>query len=300
MDCPFLSRARKALALAISLASTAVADASIELFQVDPAQSVLTATGTSGGAAWQEQATGTLTSSWDGWLVADLGGAAIRFLVGSTLNGEQTNLVLPGNPIPTVASAAEFGGKWTFGSGLSTTHVLGAVRNLHFDIASDFIPLNSGAFDASLTAFSVPAKDKPVLEFRANGLLVEWGHRALEGIVSANAAADGTLKLFAEVQTLTLPVDLSLSAGSLPGGDTTLRLTGKIVARRGIMIRLPVLLQIPSPTVPRQFTLIWSSPYQLQRATTLNPADWTPVTDPAPLDVAPTEDAAFYRAVSLF
>ena len=300
MDCPSPSRARKALAFTIGLAFVSVAEASIELFQVDPAQSVLTVTGSSGGAAWQEQATGTLTTSWEGWLVADLGDTALRFLVGSTLNGEQTNLVLPGNPSPTVASAAEFGGKWTFGSGLSTTHALGAVRNLHFDLSSDFIPLNSGSFDASLTTFSVPAKDKPVLDFRANGLLVELGHRALGGIVSANAAAEGTLKLFAEVQTLTLPVDLSLPAGSLPGGDTTLRLTGKIVARRGIMIRLPVLLQIPSATVPGQFTLVWSSTYQLQRTSTLNPANWTPVTDPAPLDVGPTEDAAFYRAVSLF
>jgi hypothetical protein len=274
--------------------------AGIELFQVDPAQSALTLTATTGGIVWQEQSTGSLSTSWDGWLVADLEGSTIQFVVGSRLNGRAVLDVQPGSPNPTVASAADFGGKWTFGSGLSTTHALGAVRNLHLDVASDPIPLNAGLFDPSLSRFTVPATDKPTLDFRANGLLVESGHRSLSGQASANAALNGTFGLFAEVQTLTLPVDLTLPVGSLPGGDTTLRLTGKIVARRGIMIRLPVLLQIPSANVSDQFTLVWSSAYQLQRATTLNPADWTPVADAAPLDVTTSGQAAFYRAVSLF
>ena len=284
----------------MTMGGVAPVDAGIELFQVDPTQSVLTLTGTTGGIVWQEQSTGTLTTSWDGWLVADQEGSTIRFVVGSTINGRQIQEIQPGSPNSAVASAAEFGGKWIFGSGLSSTHALGAVRNLHLDVASDLVPLNGGLFDPSLTRFTVTATDTPTLDFRANGLLVALGHRSLSGLASVNGALNGTFGLFAEVQTLTLPVDITLPVGSLPGGDTTLRLTGKLVARRGIMIRLPVLLQIPSAAVPGQFTLVWSSAYQLQRATTLNPSDWTPVTDPAPLDVAPTEDAAFYRAVSLF
>jgi hypothetical protein len=287
-------------ALAVAMGCVAPVDAGIELFQVDPAQSVLTLTGTTGGIGWQEQSTGTMSTSWDGWLVADLGGSTIRFVVGSTINGRQVQEVQPGSPIPTVASTADFGAQWTFGSGLSATHALGAVRNLHLDVASDPVPLSGGIFDPSLTHFTVAPTDKPTLDFRANGLLVESGHRSLTGLASANAALNGTFGLFAEVQTLTLPVDITLPVGSLPGGDTTLRLTGKIVARRGIMIRLPVLLQLPSASVPGQFTLVWPSEYQLQRATTLNPPDWTPVTDPAPLDIAPDGEAAFYRAVSLF
>jgi hypothetical protein len=278
------------------------ARAEVQVFAVNSAISSLTLQGTTGGAAWQPQGEGGLTTGVSGWLAVDVGPDSIQFLAGSVVTGTQTNPWRPGAGSSVAAEPADFGGEVATGSGISAGRDLLAVRHLRLLLTSDPIAVANRLFDASALRMDLPAVGQPGVDYLATGLVVLRGQHLLGGLGATNAAAGGSLvkPLLPDVGTsLTVPVDLTLPAFALAGGDTRLHLTGSIVGGRGgNIIAQPVLLQAPSPLIPGSFTLFWDSNFHLQRATDLAAGDWSDYAASAPFDVPLDDGAAFYRVVN--
>jgi hypothetical protein len=104
-----------------------------------------------------------------------------------------------------------------------------------------------------------------------------------------------TLSIAAEVQTLTIPIDVTFTSRVLATNDTTLHFTGTLVAWRGLTIINRQLLWIPSPTNHSQFSLIWDGSFTLQRATTLALPDWTDFATNPPAVIPAIGPSGFFR-----
>jgi hypothetical protein len=284
--------------LAVAGLSTFRAWGAIELLELDPQAASVTLEGSTSGAAWQEQGAGSLQSAVHGWVAVDLEAGTLQFLPGSSLAFKQTNWCQPGSNGSTTPELAVFGGQATFGSGLEVTRQVAALRNLAFDLSSSALNLSTGQFDASGLVLTVSAAPSPTLDFRQNGLVIIGGHHSLAGLSATNTSGAGTLQIAFEVQTLAFPIDLTLTCQTLSPGDTTLHFVGQLVARRGLTLVQPHLLWFRSPTDPSTLTLLWSTPYKLQSATTLDPPDWTDRAADAPLAIPLQRSRAFFRVVT--
>ncbi len=291
-------RPRNAALAVILVAIPIRVSAAVELFEIDPVSSTLNLQATTADVAWQVQGPGSLSATCHGWLAVDIGPTGLQLIVGSRLAVDQANSWQPGGQGTSTPEPANYGGKVVIGTGFSTVHEIAALRNLAFDITSDLLPTDNGQFDASGLALAIPPTSNATVDYRDNGLLVLSGHRALGGLGGSNAAGAARLSFFAEVQTLAIPINLSLPTQEIAAGEANFRFTGSIVARRGIMILKPQLIWIPSPTTPSQVTLVWSSPYKLQRASTLNPPDWSDFAAAAPVDIPLDGDTGFFRVIA--
>ncbi len=269
--------------------------ATLHLFSIDPASSSLALQGSTGQGIWQEQATGSLTAAFSGWLVLDIQAASIQIVSGGAMVAMQTNSWQPGPSGSIPPQPASYGGQTTVGSGIARTSVVLAVRNLSFDLLSSPVTIGGGPLDASSVSLSTAASPKPVLDFRANGLVIVGGSRPLDGLSATNAPGSMTFGIATEVQTLTLPVDISFTSQVLASNDTTLHFTGMVVARRGLTIINRQLLWLPSPTNGPEFTLIWDGSLNLQQATVLSPPNWTTFSTNPPALILPTNPAAFFE-----
>jgi len=274
------------------------ARASVEIFVVDPASTIITLQGSSAGAALEEQGPGGLSATFRGWLVADAQGPTIQLIQGSSLMANETNSWLPGANHSITASPASYGAKATIGSGFSQVHVLAATRNVAFGITSVPSTISSNQFDASGLTFTIPTLAKSDIDYRASGLLVLSGSRSLAGLSATNGPGNASFSFVPEVQVLTIPVDISVTTSVSSPDDTTLRFTGQIVARRGLNIEFPQILWTPAGTNTSQITLVWANPFKLQTATTLNPPDWSDLATDAPITVSLDGSAGFFRVVN--
>jgi hypothetical protein len=171
-----------------------------------------------------------------------------------------------------------------------------ALRNLAFEITSPPITTSNGPIDASSVTFAIYSNPNSALDYRANGLVFLGGGRQLGGLSATNAGGVITQPIFAEVQTLSVPIDISFTSQVLASNDTTLHFTGVLTARRGLTILNRHLLWIPSATNRQQFTLIWDGSLKLQQATTLAASDWTDYALDPPAVISTSGPAAFFRA----
>jgi hypothetical protein len=294
----------RASGLVLLLFGTAIGlHGEVQIFTINPTLSSLTLQGTNfggdaplTGVAWQEQAAGSLVTGLSGWLAVDLGPTSIQFIAGSAVSATQTHVWQPGPGGATEAVVADYGGDVRIGGGFSSIHEIAAIRNLQFLIGGDPTSLSGGAFDATAATVTIPTNAGTALDYRAYGLVVLGARKDLGGFSTNNAGTAGKLSFFVEVQSLTLPIDITLPTISTAGGDTLLRFSGTIVASRGSILD-PLLLKVRSPETPEQLTLVWGSFYKLQRATTLNPGDWTDIAQSAPIDLTLDGDAAYFRVV---
>ena len=270
--------------------------ADVSIYQIDPAQSYLTLQGSTSGVNWSEQASGSLKSSFGGWLAIDFSSPYLSFLPGSTVTASPSGNWQPGPKGSVTASPADFGGKVTVGSGLGANHLLSAVRNLEFNLSGDGIPYGGGNFDASGITFSISTNGNAVVDYRANGLVIAFGEKTLGGDSVVNSATGGLMPpIFAEVASIVIPVDLELPPQTTLAGDTTFHLTGQLVGVRGVAILRPLLIWVPSPQNPQQFTLVWESNYKLQTTATLSPPNWIDTGAVAPYDVTLDGSSGFFR-----
>ena len=272
------------------------ATADVSLYQLDPTRSYLTLQGSTSGVNWSEQATGSLKTSFSGWLAIDFSSPYLSFLAGSTATASTSGNWQPGSKGSVVPSPADFGGKVTVGSGLGANHLLSAVRNLEFNLSGDGIPYGGGDFDASGIKFSISTNGNAVVDYRANGLVIAFGEKSLGGDSVVNSATEGLMPpIFAEIASIVIPVDLELPSQTSLGGNTTFHLTGQLVGTRGVAILRPNLLWVPSTQNPQQFTLVWESNYKLQTTATLNPPNWVDTGAVAPYDVTLDGSSGFFR-----
>jgi hypothetical protein len=269
--------------------------ADIHLFRVDPASTSLSLQGSTTDTLWQEQGPAGLTTTFQGWLVVDLQASSIQIVGGSSLLAGQTNSWQPGLDGSVTAAPADYGAKATIGKGITAINQTVALRNLVFELTSPPLPTGNGPINTSSVTLSIPSAGYSALDYRANGPLVLGGNLPLGGLTATNAGGGATLSILTEVQTLSIPLDLSFTNLRLPSGDTTLRFTGVVVARRGLTIVNRQLLWFPSATNNSAFTLIWDTTLNLQMTPTLSPPNWTDFATEAPVTVSTTAPSAFFR-----
>lgn len=271
--------------------------ATVHLFSIDPTATSLTLQGNTGTGSWNEQGPGSLTATFQGWLAVDLEASSIQILAGGLI-ADQTNAWQPGPNGSATPTLASYGAKATIGTGITANNVTVALRNLALEIASPQITTTNGPIDASGVTFTISSDPSSALDYLAHGLVFLGGSRRLGGLSSTNAGGAITLPIFPEVQTLNIPIDISLTSQVLAPNDTTLHFTGAVVARRDLMILNRHLLWLPSPTNPQQVTLIWDGGLRLQQATTLAPPDWTDFAVDPPSVISVSGPAAFFRVVA--
>lgn len=270
------------------------ASATLHLFRITPTATSLALQGSTGTGVWQEQGPGSLTATFQGWLVVDIQPSSLQIVSGSGLVAYQTNSWQPG-PLGSVTSTpAAYGAQTVVGSGITANNMTVALRNLAFEVRSPPVTTDNGPIDASEAGFTI-SDPSSTLDYRANGLVVLRGNRALDGLNATNAGGAMTLSIAAEVQTLTIPVDISFTTQVLAPDDTTLHFIGTLVAWRGLTIVNRQLLWFPSPTNHSQFTLIWDGSFTLQEATTLTPPDWADFATNPPAVISASGPSAFFR-----
>lgn len=291
-----------------------LARAEVELFRVDPEQSTITlqarlhpSSGIQPDVDWQEQAPGSLTTALKGWLAVDISDTGIQWLIGSWVTALQTNEWQPGNLGSNHKLPANFGGQATLGSGITSNHLLAAIRNLEFDLVSEGLPqTDSGPFhfdfDAAGISFTLPFVARTVLDYRENGLVILGGQLPLAHSPSTNQVTDGSWNRSIDTApTLTIPLNITLAPLALPGSALELRWVGVIVAvGEGGFIRPqpPVILQVLSSSEPDRVTLVWGSSHRMQQATTLQPPDWTDVMASPPWEVSMSETSGYFRLIN--
>jgi hypothetical protein len=271
------------------------ASATVELFTIDPAATSLTLQIRTGETVWKEQGPAGLRLSFRGWLALGTQAASLQIVQGSILVGEQTIYWQPG-PTGSVTSApANYGAEVVLGSGIATDHVIAAVRNLEFAISSPPLATGQGLLPASTLICTIPLGANSTLDFRANGLVIVGGSRTLDNLSSTNADGEITLSVAFEVQTLTVPIDVTFNVQVPSAGDTSLRFVGSLVAKRGLTFLNPQLLWLPNRSNGQEFTLVWDYPFKLQKAATLDPASWIDLPIEAPAVIQAVGDAGFFR-----
>jgi hypothetical protein len=266
------------------------------LYSIDPEATSLALQGATGTGLWQEQSSDSLSDFFFGWLVVDVFSSSMVIIPGSTLVADQSNSWQPGTLGSVTASPASYGAKAVIGTGIGANNLTMALRNLAFDVQSDYIDTSSDPIDASSVSFAVSTSNA-VLDYRANGLVIFGGSHTLASLSATNAGGSITMPIAIEVQTLNIPVDITCTTQVLTTNDTTLHFTGTIVAHRGLNILNRHLIWYLSAD-GQQLTLIWDASLKLQQATTLSPPDWTDFSGDPPATIPIGGVSGFFRVAT--
>ena len=236
------------------------------VFNLDPAKSSITLSGSVLNNALKEQGPRSLTTSFSGTIAADVTGSTIQFIGGSMIDA-QTN----GNWQPQ-ANGAAGSALADYGATAATPFAtaFAAARNLLVDVFSGPLPITSGTFDSSKLAFGFPTNATSIIDYRVTGLLPVSGSKALLGLSTNRITTVATLTNTPAGETLTLPVDADFFLSLLSNDDTIINLKGQLVATRST-IQGPVFSSI---VVSNQIvTLLWQTipgqKYQLESSTDL-------------------------------
>jgi hypothetical protein len=220
--------------IGIQLASDQVYGAPVT-FEIDSARSRITVSGSVIGNTLQEQAPGSLTTSFSGLIKAELGESSLQFTGQSQLDA-QTNGVwepMPGGQAGT--AAADYGA-------LANTFLgeaKGAFRNLVLDMTSALLALRNGSFDSAALVFAFPEDTSAAFDY-TTGFLGS-GTRQLSGLSTNRIVNGATLVSTGGVQTLTIKIAAEFKFKAISDDDSVVQLTGQIVAASAA---LPVITSI--------------------------------------------------------
>jgi PEP-CTERM motif len=211
----------KAWAIILGVALVSLGGARADTFTINPLQSILTIAATFQGAAATPQPPAGFTASYTGTIDATPGPMSIQF------NSAAAAASSAGTYSPAVGGGAgtalgNYGGNFTVGGIFPGSF---AVRGLTASLTSSSISLTGGSFDASQLMFVITGGS---VDYRVAALSL-MGNIALSGS-SANGAGTGTLSSIGGVQTLTIPIDVTLTFTVVNPNDATFHLTGNIVA----------------------------------------------------------------------
>jgi hypothetical protein len=193
-------------------------------FTIDEAQSKISLSGTVLGNAVQEQQTGSLTTSFYGKILADVGAAGIQFTGGSALTARTNGVWQPGPNGGAGSAPADYAAQATTFLG----SVKGALRNIVLDLSSGVLPITSTRFDASALLFAFPTNSTASFDYDA-GFLGANGI-ALRGISTNKIVNGATLVSASDTQTLTIAVDTEFKFKAVVDNDSSVHLTGTLVA----------------------------------------------------------------------
>ena len=268
-------------------------------FTIDSSQTQVTLSGTAAGLKVEPQGEGSLTTSFEGIVVAEVTENTIQFVGGSQIDG-----VINGNWRPMAngvsgMAPADFGAK--AGGGLLGGD--GALRDLFLDLESDAaVPLNQGQFKADGLRFLFPDSAPSAFDYRVTVLFsIESGRELLAGYATNSIATAGTLTTQDNLQVLEIPIAASITFELLNPNDSSLTISGKLRATRPVEVE-PELVVGPVQLNPDgTLTFTWSggadAGTEIQSTTDL--ANWSKVADipqgVTSWSVEPTGGAAFYR-----
>jgi hypothetical protein len=261
-------------------------------FTLDDTQSTVTLSGNVLGINLQEQGPGSLTASYFGTIKADLTGAQIQFPGGSTLAARTNGVWSPG-PGGSSSGPADYGAQASILGGV----VKGALRNIVLDLTSGALPMNNGVFDGSALRFGFLTNGSSSFDYLAGPL--GSASIALSGISTNKIVNGASLTTVGDTQTLTIQVDTEFKFTALVANDSTVHLTGKLVATKTAQ---PIITSIvvKNQTVTLQVQGAGSAPRldsstNLTQWTTRNPTI-TPQTGGAALSLPVDGPVEFYRA----
>lgn len=273
-----------------------VAKAELLTFNLDPARSSVSLSGSVSGIALQEQAAGSLTTSYAGTIVAEVTPTQIEFVGGSRVAAREMNTWQPGINGVEGSAPASYGAKGHSGGFLSVD-ALAASRRLLFDVTSGPLVLVDGRFAGTSLVFRFVDTNNPVLDYRVVGVLNENGSKVLGGLANNTVIGATSLSTVDGVETLKISVAATFLFELLLPNDTQLILTGELVATRGSAPEPPEVFFTPPPAGGTSMNLSWSSGYKLQRATELSPPNWADFATDSPITIPFAGPGEFFRVV---
>lgn len=221
-----LSSLRYALTFLMTLAAAArLTQAAPIEFTIDEAKSKITLDGKVANFSLQPQGAGSLTTSFAGKILADVGATNIQFKGGSAIVALTNGVWQPAAGGKDGSAPANYAGQASVPF-LGTAK--GALRNLLLDLTSSALPLNNGQFDAGGLIFGFPAASTASFDYSAfgSGNAVKLSGLSTNKIVNGASVTNNA----AGAPTLTIAIDTQFFFGAISDNDSSVRLTGTLVA----------------------------------------------------------------------
>jgi hypothetical protein len=273
-------------------------DAAIVEFTIDSAQTQVTLSGKAAGITVAQQGPGSLTTSFEGTVLAEVAEDSIRFLGGSriegVINGEWSPLALGEEG----TAPAEFGAQVSSFLASGT----GALRDLLLDLESEAVPLTEGQFNADGLLFRFPEDAPSAFDYRVNVLLLGLQHarRELAGYATNQITATGTLTPSGNTEVLVIPIEATITFELLNPGDSSLTITGQLLATRELNGTAGIVIgsvRVEDGALVFEWTGGTAAPVQIELTTDL--VNWNKVADiPAGVttwSVATSDGMGLYR-----
>lgn len=280
---PFASYAFIALGQCL-VSATVLAE--LKTFTINQAQSSLAISGTFAGFAIEPQGPGSLVTSYTGTIEADVTSSDILFVGGSVI-AALTN----GNWEPAAGGApgtapANYGGEVVnfFVNGQA------ALREVHFELTSDVLPVSGGTFNAQASLFNfVPAASSVIdfsysITFGTSGS----GSQVLAGASTNATSTNVTLIAQGNESVLIIPVDISGSLTVANPNDVQYRFRGQLVARAAASAPLQITSFRLTPS-QLHFTITTTTGQSYTIFGSTNLTDWPVVIDQFAATNNPTE-----------
>jgi hypothetical protein len=199
-----------------------------DVFTVDPSQSRVTLSGSAIGASFYAQAAGSLTTEYTGTLLAEVGDNAIRFPGQSHVVALDSGSWQPLENGSAGSALANYGASASY---FSATGVA-AARDLQVDFSSGALALVNGRFDTQGITVSIPDGAASSVAYRVQGAINKSGAISLAGGSATGQAAQGSVVTAGSLQVLTIPIHYSFYFSLMSPNDTTVTVTGQLVATR--------------------------------------------------------------------
>jgi hypothetical protein len=216
-------------------------------FVVDPAESSLSLTADwtlplVGTVTVQEQAPGSLTTSYGGTIKADVTSTSIEFTGGSSIVASNSGIWQPGLGGGVGSAPANYGGQGT----VSLATALVAMRDIVSDALSGSISIIGTNFSANSIVFGFDTNANSVLDYSYNLGIGGSGSGSypLTGLSTNDIGLLGSLATVGDEQVLTIPVNYTGKGWLLSADDLEYTLTGTLVARAGAAAELPEVLSL--------------------------------------------------------
>ena len=205
--------------------------ASPTIFTIDQAHSQVTVAGAVnlpfiGNTPLSAEGPGSLTTSYTGAILANVTGSSIQFPGQSQIIALTNGVWQPGIGGTASSAPADY-------AGLLGPQFAGAseaaLRHIELDLTSATLPLNGDSFDSSTLIFSFPAASTSTLDYLVEGFALS-GSQSLTGYSTNSIVQGATLTQSGSTQTLTISIQTQFTFSLLSANDTTINLSGQIVA----------------------------------------------------------------------
>ena len=264
----------KQLLLGVQVLASGVflASASPAVFTIDNSQTVIAVSGVIAGFPFSQQGSGSLTTSYSGNINADLSGSTVQFTGGSAISAQNNGTWQPGLGGASGSAPADNG---AYALAYSFFPVYGALRNIVLDMTSPGLPVTAGNFDGNSLVFSF-ATSAAALDYESSAI-GGGGSLALDGDSTNTIVGQATISTNAGVRTLSFPINTTFVFTLLSPDDSSVHLTGQIVATNSISgaVTVPI---IHSLTITNQNIMVAAenATAQSQLLMSSNLTSWLP------------------------